>query len=665
MKSININQNKSGVTMFFVLMFMIIASLLGSSLMYLSSKQSDIGGDYFAKKTAEDAAESALDWFQGAVEDFTIDDTTKLNSVVKWINNFDNNSLNNRWFTVKDANSSTETTFLTNDIKNNFTSATEDDADYITINGKTIKAKLRIENVDRINSVVVVKAIGYGVSNSKKTLRGVYKLEGAFDNSFNIYDTTEILDPLLEHAYYTDSDVKISGGSVFDIAGNNVYFGESSTFHGEIRVSGNLKVMGNMNIPGSGGGFVNGNLYVQGNLNTQNGSVSLEVGTAADASYCFIEGSYLLYSGCGFKSHTNTYLGAFTQNQSETEINGNLYIKEKKYGEITSGVNVSKETHIGYSHSDGDKLDKKLNSQDGVTWDYEGFPKADDIVSDDDIEDNGLHEETIDIDVASLTSNASFSLNGIVNEIKGGDNNFKNNSFTFTADNVNDLYEKGTTTIAGKVYPADGNPLEGWSENSSEKFKETNGVLVIDFDAGNNALAEQGKFGDGSLNPGVKVALAVNGNYPFKGKSFWSAPDPSSALGIFCNPTEDNDNVVGTFSEFKSKDVINGMFYSNSASRTDYVNEYPNQFTGAVIVKGQKLNYNSWLGADGESKSLEIKYNDDVVRLFGGINGSNGSIFMEPDGSHTEVEQWKVDSTYVPVQSFSTTVIKPKLISKY
>ena len=657
MESSFLYRQKTGITMIFVLMFMIVASIIGNSLMHLSSSQSEIGGDYYAKKTADEAAESALDWFEGAVEDFSADDTANITKIISWMNNFDNSKfIGNRWFSLPMNDNASS--LAAKDITENFNVSDELGASYIELGDNVIKAKLKIESVDRANRIVVVKAVGFGASESKKTLRAVYKLEGLTDYSYFQTDTLNNPGAVIGHAYYTDSKMGTTGNVDFDITGNNVYLGglgsDGSEFQSQINIEGDLKVMGGVHMTGGGGGTVSGNMYVKGDFLTQSSS-PFTVGTNSDASYCFIEGELGARSKGGIYSGTNTYIGTLVENKNgEMIFSKDLYVNVADYSDVKSEIIVAGDFYGDHTESEASGFLSNLTMSSGASpiWSSE-FPDPNDVVKDATGGDATLEEEEIDIDVPELTAQASFSLEDILQSAA----NYDTEKISLTASQVSDLYYTGTTKINDNPFPTTGT-IPGWSSNENERFESTNGVMVINFNEAYNNLAN--KFGSDDIAPGVKVAMAINDEFKMTGQKFWSASDPTSAIGFFCNPS-DNGSQVGTFSEFRSLDVIHGMFYSSVEDDTKS-NQFTNQFSGAVILKGEEIKYNS---ANGD---MTVEYNDDVVRAFAGINNDNGgSIFLDPNKGDIsyEYEDYDIQETEYILEDLKTKVVKPKMISKY
>ena len=382
MKIAFINKTRPGVTMLFVLMFMIVASLLGSSLMYLSSSQSSAGGDYFAKKTADEAAESALDWFQGAVEDYTLNNATNMENVVTWMNEFENSNIDNRWYycTATDENEIEK-----KDITTNFKVSTEVGATHISLGSDGIlKAKLKIESVDKTNQIVVIKAVGFGKNNSRKTIRAVYRLEGAFADSIFYY--------IPDTDLYGKNAIHLEGeGKNFDIAVNiegDVYVG--GDFHFNAGEDAHSTINGNFYTAPSDiessidqSVEVSGNCYIQTPLKMNSKENFVVTGNFATENYVYgastgdfnITGNaYLTRPDDGaYSGITN---GGSTAPTTVFTVGGNMYLEQthKLDGDADPFINVTGDLDINYYSNTIGNMNGEIRASGDIDY-YDEYSK--------------------------------------------------------------------------------------------------------------------------------------------------------------------------------------------------------------------------------------------------------------------------------------------------
>ena len=650
MKTAHKTQLKPGVTMLFVLMFMIVASMLGSSLVYVSAKQSDSTADFFAKKTANEAAESALDWFVGSIEDYTLLNASNSGNVMSWMNDFENSDESNRWF----QNQSIINDLSISNITTNFSADTEELGSYIDMGDGTgkIKAKLRIENIDRTNNIIVVKSIGYGVSDSKKTIRGVYKLHGV-QSSVTSKTTPK---NILKHSFYSKNQVNFDDGFTAD---KDVYVGGLAELKSRVLVDGNLKIMGDENsltlIEGDSLSKITGNIYIGGKSKL---NAATEIGSSSDGYVWFdnaTEINGLRGQASTFNSRTyfmdglsgdndyifNEYMyhqGDFAEsalfNGEYIDINGNILSVDDKIVSNSATVRISGQ-NTGLNDDYNDHRGEVTIKDNGtvLSGEYLEVPTKESILEEEDYE----AEQTVDINLNLLRDKVNSNT----------DAGFRTSLFMenkLTAEIINDIY-KGRRGIPG----------------TGEIFNSSNDVLTIVVD---DASKLENLGSEDVLDAGVNVAFVIDDNFSRDVKNWYGStkgttPAKSSTCGVFFG----NGNIhketifndvrgvihMGDKDFGKYKDVNEDGTYNDGDQAYGVYNDI--SVDGAFIAKGEVTDCKA---------SGTFTYNNDAINVFYQMG-----LFLNEDQTEYVIDDVDTSDEDSVVETKVATILKPILISKY
>jgi len=620
------NTNKPGVTMVFVLMFMIIASILGSSLMYLSTKQSESGGDYFSKKSAEGAAESALDWFQGAMEDFTYNNPTNRDSIISWVNNFDN-ATDVKWY---------KNTGNIRDFSKDFASATtEADGDFIDVGNGKINAKLKIEKMDKTNNIIVLKAVGLGKNDSRKTIHAVYMLEGLSQDS--IFGTTSGTSNYHSSALHlggegrnfdfsmnVDGDVYAGGNFHFNSGGGspttingNFYTAPStqeSSIDQDVIIKGNSYIQSPLKMNGK-------SFNVEGNFATEN----MIYGTDKDKKLIVAGNAYLLNEG-------------ITTSNTGLDITGNLYMDQNNEldGDGSPFIKVAKNFDINYLSSSIGNMNGNVN----VTGDMTYYDPNNKIASK--MSKFTAASKTEDgVNITNPLDDANFFSTEFGNDVK---RNVAQTQPEVREDNIDPAKIFKVSQLGLNNIKA--TDITNLYAEKKAAGKLNDGFLVIEVDQSLAwATADATTFNDKVMFI-VKAGMNVNGN-------LWNSGPNSN-----------------TFFDIRSG-TINGLGNANNPNATKFrgyvhVEGSPNvkmnwkggsDFEGAMHFVGDDYDIQ---GNNGGGDPVNIKYDDSVLGEYDNLN-----VWYDPDKAQF-VNRTDGNKVFKGIKSGTrTTTIKPKLISKY
>lgn len=550
----NTLQNKAGVSIFMVLVFMIVASLLGAAMAFMSRNSAEMQGNFYQMRVAEEAAESAVNWFKALVLDHGNDA-----EIVAWMETFDNSRP--VWYSGGSGNwqSMFSATTLQNAAVINLSERQQ-----VGNRGVRTSARLQVVDVDYENSLVTIRAVAQGERGSQRTINAVYRLTGRQEFSSSFTDTTRFLavQQIEQHA------INLQGGSRVGNMNGNLVVDGSVHVSGDAVFNNGSSITGNVKILGGGQTTFNGNVNIGGNTYINN-NVVFNVGTniqsGPNTDFFWVNGRTEL-NGNSVVNTNSYFAGGFGNINSPLTINGNLYIgtgvqsinsdvrvnggdlvldinpQHHNRGFIKNGQMGDVVVRSGYSHfhhfpihiHDGSNLDRR----DNVAIRREDVMQPEDYLP--------AEQKTIDVDVNRIR-NEMVNID-LIRDFTGDQwrDNLVNSPQTFDANLFNQLYRDGSVEMFGRTITF-----------TEEDRMENDGFLVVRV----NRAVNDGEW-TGTLDAGVRVMLLFDEVTSSSNGRFWeSTIDPhspnnqnSSSLGV----------VIGTGNiEHFGVNNFRGIYYTN------------------------------------------------------------------------------------------------------
>ncbi len=598
-------KSREGYVLMVVLTFIFVSLLLGGTILYLSNKDIQIQGDFYQKKTAEEAAESALDWFKELV-----------NQNPDQMMNLMSSFSDTLWYSGSSNIGDFTWAWTTNEL-----GATEVQLSNIQ------KFKFAILEVDRTNSLVKVKVIGYGPENSKKTMFAIYRIEG-WDTFMKIANNS-LRGTAVRHAFYSQGPIEHMDPA-WNVQGDIYCEGEATFNQGSI-IYGDVKVVNQTNdIKIDQNTTITGNVYIPGDVILNSGLTLSDT-----AQYFYIGGKVIVDVLVDFK--TNAYLvGGFKS------FNGSIIFR--KYGYIGGNpFDMSTITSYGDTleiNTDVVNWNNTLTKDGGVVRfatdesNNKGYliltdgavaenNASIDVPTPDEIGIDTQEEEEASANIDNLTIN--FSLSDL--DAQSGDPNFYNNTLknNFGPSFWEDLADDGVATLNGKTFHING------SLNDNGGFL----VVKIDKDIGNF------QYGDFSKKIIFVMDEPVDVNV---GSNFWNVKE-EGRVGIIVKNGAKLEN-------FGGQGDFRGFVWDSTSNRGKY-NTFAGTFYGAMIFKGDTpVGINS-----GASTTFNLVYDPAVLGEFEALG-----VLVDITGSAASSGGTVADTT---IETKKVTDLQIMLLTKY
>jgi len=625
-------KNKKGFAMLLVMSFMLTSAMLGSSVVYMSHKQTETTGIFYAKRTAEEAAVSAGDWFAGAIEDYTSINSNR-SKIVEWLNNFDNNT-NTKWY---NGNSDLSLAFTVSSIKN---------ASTINISNKNINAKVKIESYDGENNIITIKVVGFGIDNSKKTMHFVYKLEGM---RYDVITGTDFLGAYLTYGFSAGRG--FYSNKPFTVKNSGAYIGDdpatTSVMHMDANVDGDVKIMNTKEFTIDQGFNCNGNLYINGDV-----VFNYTGNFGSDSSdYIFINGSALFNQSINFNN--KTYLMDLNSNVGQNlTFNKEAYIKDNgatwnktAYFNANSEIYSSQELVTNGNPSFVIASGKELKTSNHLKSDWmrtringtlnENIGSMENLNKEDVLspDEYSSHEE-IDIDYQKMrdlvdNENKGIRLSNLASLPVGWD---QDGDGKLDADDVDYLYKNN---IIGK---------------------SSTGVLTIIAD--DNDKIDFSDNAHGTLDAGVQVAIVVDdNNMGYDNGSDWNMWKTTMQATSEESNNENSANL--------------GVFVSEQGSLFE-TNMIVDDFRGIIHDEYNSLYFNKQINMQGafiakqhlqSNQDVTIDYENDAIGSFYDMG-----IFLDPSTHNSYVPDGYDPSNAVKDSTnriVGMNSVKPKKLFEY